>query len=847
MTAVKIISDAYRQQTSFQSRNEAAEEWSDINIQINAGSKLLRDEFRSGFFPFKAKQIVDIILDEYGDGQQAVDVVFEGTDDEFRELAAICSSEDYAGRIKAERSSRALENARDILPDVIETFRRLELVFTDSSFQKGDIQQDLRKFSEASNETIPVCVIGNYSSGKSTFINALIGYELLPSSDEPTTAKVYRISQSLQSDRALISFQYNGTGVRLEFTDVTCNVRTECDSCDFLDKLRDLCESLNETPIKHKLHTILTFVNQEANATTDDSISDLISIETPFVRDNYAEMSLRQFVIFDTPGSNSASNEKHYQVLQDAMRNLSNGLPIFVCEYDTLDSTDNDRLYQEIHGLKELDNRFTMIIVNKADAAALSNDGKTDEGRRRILNLAIPRKLYSGGVYFLSSVMGLGAKNRGDFIDDHSAEIYEDQYNKYTNSESRFYKQLYHYDILPEQIRREYVKSAEAQSNLLYANSGLYSVEQAIVTFADKYAPYNKCRQSELFLNKAIETTKQAIEDAKNQQAETRDAVRANMERDKRMLIEQLERRRDELENNFNTEYPDKMTQHASEVEEIFKTSENKLKETEKRFLELQTSEHHVEDQKRQVDNAYKTLKDNLTGNFADVANRQSFDAVKRMGADLAADAHNVIKNFGELKNTQKIVDREASDDLLAQVRSQFADARNHVSQSLDRKSQEFWNDCTAQLRAELSAIVMGSEKLTEEKRMEINEIILRHQAMDFSDNLSQIFNRYKLQKFFGDGLDIRRIVQIYNNELQRWLKQVQTDLSGEHADGFHRWTQELLDDITANIEEYNPHLRSQNQAISDLEQRIAELEGKWQQINDERRHITELMSWMER
>ena len=46
------------------------------------------------------------------------------------------------------------------------------------------------KFSEG---VIPICVFGNYSAGKSTFINALIGREVLPSGGDPVTAKIYKI------------------------------------------------------------------------------------------------------------------------------------------------------------------------------------------------------------------------------------------------------------------------------------------------------------------------------------------------------------------------------------------------------------------------------------------------------------------------------------------------------------------------------------------------------------------------------------------------------------------------------------------------------------------------------
>ena len=138
------------------------------------------------------------------------------------------------------------------------------------------------------------------------------------------------------------------------------------------------------------------------------------------------------------------------------MEDLSNGLPIFVSEFNSLDSTDNDKLYQAINNMKELDNRFTMIVVNKADAASLKKDGFNEDDQDRILSLAIPRQMYAGGLYFVSSIMGLGAKNDQRFIDDHNAEIFEDQYNKYSNPSSRFYKQLYRYNIMPEQIKRRY-------------------------------------------------------------------------------------------------------------------------------------------------------------------------------------------------------------------------------------------------------------------------------------------------------------------------------------------------------------------------------------------------------
>lgn len=103
------------------------------------------------------------------------------------------------------------------------------------------------------------------------------------------------------------------------------------------------------------------------------------------------------------------------------MSSLSNGLPIFISEFDALDSTDNVNLYKEIENMDEINDRFTMIVVNKADTTELDKGGFSKDTEERIWAQAIPKNLYKGGIYFVSSVIGLGAKNKGDFIDDHYA------------------------------------------------------------------------------------------------------------------------------------------------------------------------------------------------------------------------------------------------------------------------------------------------------------------------------------------------------------------------------------------------------------------------------------------
>ena len=65
MTTIKIISNPYKKDIRYQRLEEASGNWVDINYEKNPNSKLLSKELVGGFFPFKVKQIVERIIDEY--------------------------------------------------------------------------------------------------------------------------------------------------------------------------------------------------------------------------------------------------------------------------------------------------------------------------------------------------------------------------------------------------------------------------------------------------------------------------------------------------------------------------------------------------------------------------------------------------------------------------------------------------------------------------------------------------------------------------------------------------------------------------------------------------------------
>ena len=453
MATIKIISNPYKKEVQFKRWSTSLSEWENIDIHTTPNSKLLSKANVSGFFPFRAKQIVELIIEEYGVADEPLVIEFEGSDDEYQELVQVCGLCNSEIEITPKRSEIGLENARDILPEVKKLFQEMSPLIHQSVTNPEMIERDLHRFSEASSDEVPICVLGNYSAGKSTFISALIGSEILPSGSEPITSKIYKIARSKYPDRAQIQCKYCNHDVTVLFTDRDSRVIEGIVGNPLAAELNNALADMDNEEIPVRMNRALTVINDYEGTFKGTQVSDLIEVEIPFVKGVLAK-SQHPFVIFDTPGSNSASNAKHLQVLKSAMANMTNGLPIFICTAESLDSTDNENLYHIIDDLDELDNRFTMIVVNKADNAGVQRRGTTEQDQKRILRQAVPRNLYSGGLFYVSSILGLGSKTDGEFVDEVYADIYDAQRPRYENPSNKFYRSLYLYDIMPEQIKQ---------------------------------------------------------------------------------------------------------------------------------------------------------------------------------------------------------------------------------------------------------------------------------------------------------------------------------------------------------------------------------------------------------
>lgn len=848
MAQIKITSNPYEKEIEYNRFDELTDTWVQIDTINNKNSKLISNELTTGFFPFKVKQIVDNIIKEYDDGEDPIIIEFEGTDDEYEELRAICSNAEYDGKTKCKKSVKYIENAREILPDIINIFSELKPIISDS-IGEDEIALDLKRFSDASSDVIPICVIGNYSAGKSTFINALIGNEILPSGENPVTAKVFKITNSKDCKCSSISFTYNGEQIKITLSSKEFHIENYTENDDLVDKIKDILTNNSEKSLSALVNNILSLINDFSSELETDPIGNMIEVEVPF--NSYITQNVdNPFIIFDTPGSNSASNVKHQDVLKDAMNGMSNGIPVFISEYSKLDTTDNKDLFNIINGIDNLDNRFTMIVVNKADIANLPSKGFSKEDENKILRLFIPENLYSGGIYFVSSVMGLGSKINGNFTDENSIETFESQKEKYSNPADKYYKTLYKYNIMPEQIKRNAVTVAASCNNTILANSGLFSLENEIAIFAKKYSSYDKCTQSQNFLKSILDKTTSNLE-SKKAEVEKRkiDSVKL-FEQHKQSLIDKLDSDEENLFNKAKNTYAVSMNKTYHECCSSFNKEEleNRLENIEMRLK----SEKEYDALKSDKSSSQKELLSNIRKNSKNIINEKlSKESIKQFVDELSKDRKNIDEDSDELRNAKKEISELASKELLQNIIDKYQKSTENAQILINKASIDYWKSQTIEAKNVLLATVSDSKGINEDEQSELSKIILEYPEITLFENKAKdIFTlenfRKKLVIDKTIRLKIEKLAKTYNEEITKFIEDVKMSAESDHSSGFHSWIEALLSKLRENIVSYNQILRDEQLLIGMLEKEIKQLEEKRNCLLQGSAKIEEMMLWKE-
>lgn len=524
---VRIEYDPYLQKASYQTRASSAREFGTI-----PKSDLANPDNRR-YHDGALDEILKYAIPELQAKRLAKELIFCGTEDDFQDFQDALArfyerTPDTAWNMTLVRDETADYRAADVVKEEINAIFQ-GIVDTLAEQQNEEVYQEVSKklasYSDAVSDEIPVCVVGVYSAGKSAFLNAIIGREILPSHDRETTAKITKI---VRSHATRIRFAYKGVEVclRPDVEKTSENSEYPPELAAFIDQLNRIDNTL---PEDQRVYQMM----EQLNALAFDAVP-MITVETPFRNSSLPEEI--PFVFYDTPGAKTADNPAHEELLKEELCKRTNGLPVFITNMDSIskkDDVDTARSIVENAGAA-LDKRNALLIINKADASTPGQLAETAAGWKTSEVSKLPEllKWQHRHVFFTASVVALGYKLKpAELCSDEYNQNFTEKEQKFREPSNRFYHSLPQYDLLPKaqmDAALAAVKAAEGSPDeLALQNSGIPAVEAAMTRFARRYASYHKCRKATEYLTDAISLTSGALENRQAEQKVTQERMQS--------------------------------------------------------------------------------------------------------------------------------------------------------------------------------------------------------------------------------------------------------------------------------------------------------------------------------
>ncbi len=840
-TKIEIISNPYKRSITFIEKREGQP---DVRLEESSpDSVLITPEIKGAFLPFKAEEIVDAIVKEYRtpDDTEPIEIIFEGPSDEYRDLEDICSTRNDVSLTKG---PHVLENARFIRNDIVNIFDSIEPVVAGKLPNNETIRENIVKFRDATKEAVPVCVIGNYSAGKSAFINALIGYELLASDEKPTTGRIFKIRRSKFADHGTISFRLNDFLVRATFGPAGLESISD-EASKAAETLKSL---LSETPAEliSQMRAVLKELNYWKG---DEEVSDAIEVETPFSPLSQWALS-RDFVIFDTPGSNSATFSKHAEVLEAEMERMSNGILVFVGKNDALDSNDGLDLCNKVKEFKAIDSRLSLLVVNRADEADLREESFN---KNDVLGQIVPKTMSPQGVYYVASIFALGAKTGGKLGNPHYAKIYRNA-DDFRDPEAEFYQQLYKFDILPGNIGRKVAAANEQCPDPVLKNSGIYSVEYALQQFAEKYSEYNKCDQASRFLSEIVEEANYELLNKSMAFEQLRDSCKDEYSEKEQEFIKSLNDKTGELEKTAHDGYPEVMEKAVEEASAPV-TAET-IQSRESDLIAEEQDHNGLEGLSNRFSEACDSLRDNFGNNARGMFEAPSLDRFRAIFSSAAEDMKTTFDLARERESTRKASVETAGDRALEEIDEMLTSAAVSGQETLVARSRDYWRQQTEDCKKELTALVTESSELDPEKRDQLTKVIASYLDFSVPASFDGLFNREKMHGIWlgelslldTERLNAFKVANTYNGALRKYIaEEACPEIENNHKTSFDYWLSQLKALLRENLVELSPTLAKKNEEIKHFEAEISDLKQTMELLQAKKKQVEGLRSWKKR
>ena len=771
--------------------------WFDANegdfVRIEEySSELVSEKYVNATIQNRAFEIMEIINRNFNRGNIGLEIDFIGNDDDYKDLCRVIELYYSESNIVCTKNTEFFYGADYVMDEIKDKFGKVKTTLEE--YQEESIIELIQKYEDTVKPSVSVCVLGLYSAGKSAFINSLIGEEILPSGSDPTTAKVFRI---YCSDCHSVSFDIKGVPCTVKFDG---GIEIEgVDNAALKEEIIGKIKRHNYPAFS--MNELLSLINKEK--LTDKSaypIGEIIDIHIPF-RNSSLPTDKFDFVVYDTPGSNSDTNKEHLAILESSLDSQTNALPVFLTTPDTMDSTDNEKLLSLIEKTgTALDVTNAIIVVNKSDekgANALNNK------REKCEDLKIT-KWKSTRIYFMSSIIALASKktnphNESTWFDEDTFELFDDKCRKYESGDRKLYK----YNIIDKSKEIALGDRELTMNEQLFYNSGLAGVESEIADYAQHYALYNKCLQAIDYLEQAIELCSKEISDAEIKLNEQLEDISYRFDEKKRELIDKIDNER-------------------------FDNLQFSLRSLKKTLDDL------LQQYKKDKDLIYDYIP------FNNIKSSWELDIYKDFEAQW--------DKFKKLAESLHYDNKYALSKMQSYVKNRYNVLLNDFSVLTNDTLDAFLKKRTDIFKKICQQIVMGEDSLSKEQKaildsviFDMGDMVQEHMDFDLGENSAiniGLLPILGLKDIYNNRKCCENLITEFTRVVTRRIEDVRTE-NGRH---FEKWTAELIGKIKMELCKFNAELHDFELKIDNINSDIENKKAHLALIEDTRQYIGGLL-----
>ncbi len=411
------------------------------------------------------------------------------------------------------------------------------------------------KIASLNDNAVSLCFTGVYSAGKSTLINALLGYKILPEKITSETAKMFRISSPKPGENVMIAFEIDGTYSELEWNEVKhCFVFSHGPSeNDTKTVIQQEVNRVREAQLRQheQICSILTMLNGTEGVSADIKIHFPVALDSASV----------QYIIYDTPGTDSNYAE-HQTVLMDALSEQKQSILIFVAAPNKTEGSGNNALLKYLKEAEEKDSKTSidigrsLFVINWSDS--IDSDARRDLQHEEIKykdDDSFSIRLADKKLFFLSAKYGYAARAVKNGI---ASEKEQSEFNRgLNNMTDKFGGYCYREDrcamsefATNRMIGRceDALKDAQERQDdisVLEVSAGLYALESEILQYGEKYASAVKA-------SALIDSVDRALSKLSNRAVSLRESNREEIKEIEKNIIELRRTINEAIEKEYN-------------------------------------------------------------------------------------------------------------------------------------------------------------------------------------------------------------------------------------------------------------------------------------------------------